>query len=139
MNISAVDNQSRLQIDNSTLASLIALNQSIGQLQGEIAVLKATGVNLKDIERTLDNLNKIVVTGDINSESLIRQIRDYKGSVEELLHRVRSTEKLIEGISDKKKVNSEKTISFSIDSIWKVIVVLVGAILTGLATWLDLK
>ena len=129
----------RLQIDNSILASLIALSQSLGQLQGEIAVLKASGVNMQDVQNEVENLNKIVITGDSNLESLVHQIRMFKNSVEDIKLRLKTTEDAIDTIEDEKTQSELETKKISVQNTWQVVLLIVGALITGVFAWLGIK
>lgn len=133
------DERARFQIDNSILASLIALNQSIGQLQGEIAVLKASGVPIEEIQKDIENLNRIIINGDVNAESLIQQIRRYKESIDDIKDRVKKTEDVLKKIEqDTAEVTSEKKI-INLQNWWQVGLLIIGALITGGLGWLGIK
>lgn len=127
------------QINHSVLASLIAISQTLGQLQGEVAVLKASGVDLEPIEREIENLNKIVITGDLTSDSLLIQIRNLKTIVDQIQERVKRAEVILNRINQEKasiKADKEK---INLENMWKVIFLIGGAIASGILAWLKLK
>lgn len=129
----------RQDIDHSVLASLITLSQTMGQIQGEIAILKASGIDLKPIEKQLDSLNKIVINGDINNESLISQIKNLNFKVTDIkgnLDRISTNKEMLE--FERLKIKSE-TKRINLDNFWKIVLAVIGIGGTVIGAWFNLK
>ncbi len=133
-NFSSVDS-SRLQIETATLASLISISQSMGQMQGEIAILKARGADITDIQNQADNIERIVINGDTNQESLIFQVQRLRNNVDQFKTQIKALEdsiKDIEGINIANK-------GIHIQNSWQVVILVIGALITAVLGWLGLK
>jgi uncharacterized protein (UPF0335 family) len=131
--------ESRIQIDNSILASLIALSQTIGQLQGEIAVLKVSGIDLEPIYKELQSLTRIMVTGDSNVESIISQIRGLKEKVTTIQEKIKKIEDEIKDIVNEDKKTNKEVKLVTIQNVWKIVGAIATMIAAGVLTWLGIK
>lgn len=134
-------NKSRVQIDNSILASLIALSQSMGQLQGEIAIIKASNLNVQQFQQDLAELHKVVVTGDLNTESFVSQIRRVRDQIKDMETRLIDTEKVVDQYLQDEKDRKSKLAIKRIDrqNIWKIIFKVITVAATGVLAWMGLK
>lgn len=142
MSSSNTDQNSRLQIDNSVLASLITLSQQMGQIQGEISVLKAyssdissLGSEIAELEDQLKNIDKIVLTGDLNQESLNTQIQKFKNILFDVKSKISDLEKTMTDMEDK----TTKVTLMNVENIWKVVMAIVGFLTTVGLAWLGFK
>ena len=131
--------QSRIQIDNSILASLITLNQTMGRLQGEIAFLKANGVDIHEIQEQVNSLNKIVITGDSNLESIVFQIRRFRESLEDIKTRVSSLEGHISILQTSSSVLDLESRKIQLDGWWKLIILVATSVTAVVLGWLGIK
>lgn len=131
--------QDRLQIDNSILASLIALSQTLGQVQGELAILRASGVDLEPIHKEIQTLNKILLNGDASQESVVSQIRDLKNKVEAVRDRIREVEDSWEQYKETNALEINERKKINLENIWKVILMIAAPLAAGVMAWLGLK
>jgi hypothetical protein len=131
--------QARSQIDNSILASLIELSQKLGQVQGELTILRANGVDLEPIHREIESLNKILISGDASHESVVNQIRDLKNKVDAVRDRIKEVEEGWEQYKEKNALDTNERKKINLENFWRIILMIAAPLAAGVMAWLGLK